>query len=278
MPRPLRVGVVQMRSGVEPAANRAQAMPFLREAAANGARVVATPECTTRLDRNRDRMLASIVPEKDDTEIRAWGAIAAELGVWLLLGSTTVKAEDGRGFNRSIFFAPDGKVAARYDKINLFDVQLGTTSETYRESATFAPGDKAVMATGPADAKIGFTICYDMRFPHLYRVLAKAGAEMIFVPAAFTRPTGQAHWETLLRARAIENGAYVLAPAQGGEKHEDGRGTWGHSLVIDPWGKIIAELDHDEPGLLMADLDLDLVAEARAKIPAWQGGGAFAGP
>jgi predicted amidohydrolase len=278
MPRPLRVGLVQLRSGIEPAANRAQALPFLREAAANGARIVATPECTTRLDRNRERMLASILPEKEDPEIRAWSALAAELGIWVLLGSTTVQADDGRGYNRSLLFAPDGKIAARYDKIHLFDVQLGSSSETYRESATFAPGAKAVLAVGPLDAKMGMTICYDMRFPPLYRTLANAGAEMVFVPAAFTRPTGQAHWETLLRARAIETGAYVLAPAQGGAKHEDGRGTWGHSLVVDPWGKIIAELDHDEPGLLMADLDLDLVAEARAKVPAWRGGPDFEGP
>jgi predicted amidohydrolase len=277
MARPLRVGLVQMRSGLEPAANRAQALPFLREAAAKGARIVATPECTPRLDRDRDRMLAAILPEKDDPDIRAWAAIAAELGVWLLLGSTTVQAPDGRGFNRSLLFSPEGKIAARYDKIHLFDVQLGSAGETYRESATFAPGGKAVLTVGPADAKIGLTICYDMRFPPLYRALANSGAEMIFVPAAFTRPTGAAHWETLLRARAIETGAYVLAPAQGG-KHEDGRGTWGHSVVIDPWGKVIAELDHDEPALLMADLDLDLVGEARAKIPAWRGGPDFEGP
>ncbi|MGE0045404.1 MAG: carbon-nitrogen hydrolase family protein [Hyphomonadaceae bacterium] len=277
MARPLRVALIQMRSGIDPAANRAQAAPLLREAAANGARLIATPECTTRLDRNRDRMLASIVEEKDDSDLKAWGAMAAELGVWLLLGSTTVKAPDGRGHNRSLMFTPEGKIAARYDKIHLFDVQLGSTGETYRESATFAPGAQAVLIEGPASAKIGMTICYDMRFPTLYRALAKAGAEMIFVPAAFTRPTGQAHWETLLRARAIETNAYVLAPAQGGQ-HEDGRGTWGHSIVIDPWGKVIAELAHDEPALLMADLDLDLVAETRVKIPAWQGGPEFAGP
>ncbi|MGE0829174.1 MAG: carbon-nitrogen hydrolase family protein [Hyphomonadaceae bacterium] len=277
MSRRLRVGLVQMRSGLEPAANRAQALPFLREAAAKGARLIATPECTTRLDRNRDRMLAAIRPEADDPDVRAWGAIAAELGVWLLLGSTTVQAPDGRGFNRSLLFDPKGKIAARYDKIHLFDVQLGSAGETYRESATFAPGEKAVIAGGPLDAKIGFTICYDMRFPTLYRSLAQAGAELIFAPAAFTRPTGQAHWETLLRARAIETNAFVLAPAQGGQ-HEDGRGTWGHSLVIDPWGKIIAELAHDEPGLLIADLDLDLVAETRQKIPAWQGGPNFEAP
>ena len=275
--RRLRIALIQMRSGLEPAANRAAATPLLREAAANGARLIATPECTTRLDRDRARLLGAIVEEKDDGEVKAWGRLAAEFGVWLLLGSTTVKAADGRGFNRSYFYAPDGAIAARYDKINLFDVQLGGAGETYRESATFAPGDKAVFVEGPAGAKIGLTICYDMRFPPLYQALARAGAELIFVPAAFTRPTGEAHWETLLRARAIETGAYIAAPAQGGV-HEDGRGTWGHSVIIDPWGKVIAGLDHDAPGVLMADLDLEKVSEARAKIPAWQGGGAFSGP
>ncbi len=277
MTRSLRIALIQMRSGLDPAANRAAATPLLREAAANGARLIATPECTTRLDRDRARLLSAIAEEKDDGEVKAWGRLAAELGVWLLLGSTTVKAADGRGFNRSYFYAPDGAIVARYDKINLFDVQLGGAGETYRESATFAPGDKAVLVEGPAGAKIGLTICYDMRFPPLYQALARAGAELIFVPAAFTRPTGEAHWETLLRARAIETGAYIAAPAQGGV-HEDGRGTWGHSVIIDPWGKVIAGLDHDAPGVLMTDLDLEKVSEARGKIPAWQGGGAFSGP
>jgi len=277
MARKLRVALVQLRSGIDPAANRAAALPFLREAAASGARLIATPECTTRLDRNRDRLLPALLEEEIDPDVKAWRTTAAELGVWLLLGSTTVKAPDGRGYNRSLLFSPEGKIAARYDKIHLFDVQLGSTGETYRESATFAPGDKAVLVEGPLGAKLGLTICYDMRFPNLYRTLARAGAEVITVPSAFTRPTGEAHWETLLRARAIETNAYILAPAQGG-RHEDGRGTWGHSMIIDPWGKVIAALDHDEPGLVLADLDLDLVAETRVKIPAWQGGPEFEGP
>ncbi|NWG54002.1 MAG: carbon-nitrogen hydrolase family protein [Hydrogenophilaceae bacterium] len=277
MGRPLRVALVQLRSGIDPAANRAHALPFLREAAASGARLIATPECTTRLDRNRDRLLSALLEEEIDPDVKAWRAIAAELGVWLLLGSTTVKAPDGRGHNRSLLFAPDGKIAARYDKIHLFDVQLGSKAETYRESATFAPGGTAVLAEGPMGAKLGLTICYDVRFPALYRALALAGAEIISVPAAFTRPTGEAHWETLLRARAIETNAFVIAPAQGGV-HEDGRGTWGRSMIVDPWGEVVAILDHDEPGLVAADLDLDLVEEARAKIPAWRGGPAFEGP
>lgn len=274
--RALRVAAVQLRSGVEPAANRAQAMPLLRAAAAAGARFIATPECTMVLDRNKERMLQTVASAQIDQEIKAWGAAAAELGVWLLLGSGCVGTPSGKVFNRSFLFSPDGKVAARYDKINLFDVTL-SGAEQYRESDTFEGGDKAVLVEGPMGAKLGLTICYDVRFAPLYSALARAGAEVIAVPAAFTVPTGQAHWETLLRARAIETHCYVIAPAQGG-RHEDGRSTWGHSMIIDPWGKVIAALDHDEPGYIVADLDLDRVAESRAKIPAWQGGSAFIGP
>ncbi len=276
MARPLRVAAVQLRSGVEPAANRAAAAPLIREAAAKGARLIATPECTTRLDRNRERLLAAIGPEKDDPDLVAWGRLAEEHGVWLLLGSTSVASGDGRALNRSLLFTPAGKIVARYDKIHLFDVQLGQ-GEAYRESATFAPGDKAVLANGPMDAKLGLTICYDVRFAPLYQALAGAGAEILFVPAAFTKPTGEAHWEILLRARAIETGAYVVAPAQGG-LHEDGRTTFGRTLMVDPWGAVIGKLDHDAPGVLIADLDLDKVAEARGKIPAWRGARAFEAP
>lgn len=276
MTRKLRVAAIQLRSGIEPAANRAQAMPFLREAAIAGARFIATPENTLRLDRDRERMLAAVGPEEGDAELKAWGRAAQELGVWLLLGSGAIAAGTGKVFNRSFVFNPDGKVAARYDKINLFDVTLGG-GENYRESETVEGGAQAVLFEGPSNAKIGLTICYDLRFAPLYSALANAGAEIITVPAAFTVPTGQAHWETLLRARAIETAAFVMAPAQGG-RHEDGRATYGHSLIVDPWGKVIAKLDHDEPGVLVADLDLDMVAAARAKIPAWQGGRDFAGP
>ncbi len=276
MTRKLRVAAIQLRSGIEPAANRAQAMPFLREAAIAGARFIATPENTLRLDRDRERMLAAVGPEEGDAELKAWGRAAQELGVWLLLGSGAIAAGTGKVFNRSFVFNPDGKVAARYDKINLFDVTLGG-GENYRESETVEGGAQAVLFEGPSNAKIGLTICYDLRFAPLYSALANAGAEIITVPAAFTVPTGQAHWETLLRARAIETAAFVMAPAQGG-RHEDGRATYGQSLIVDPWGKVIAKLDHDEPGVLVADLDLDMVAAARAKIPAWQGGRDFAGP
>lgn len=274
--RKLRAAAVQLRTGIEPAANRAAAMPLLREAATAGARLICTPECSMVLDRDKARMLRTVNSAQIDSEIKAWGAAAQELGVWLLLGSGSVAAAGGKVFNRSMLFTPDGKVAATYDKINLFDVQLGA-GEMYRESDTFQGGDKAVLVSGPMGAKIGLTICYDVRFAPLYSALARAGAEIITVPAAFTVPTGQAHWEVLLRARAIETHCFVIAPAQGG-KHEDGRSTWGHSMVIDPWGKVLAKLDHDEPGFIVADLDLDAVEAARGKIPAWAGGNAFTGP
>ncbi|HVK81729.1 MAG TPA: carbon-nitrogen hydrolase family protein [Verrucomicrobiae bacterium] len=274
--RKLRTAVIQLRSGIEPAANRAAAMPFMREAASAGARLIATPENTTRMDRNRERMFAAVGPEKGDPELLAWGRVAQELGVWLLMGSGAIATGDGKVFNRSFFFDPDGKIVARYDKINLFDVTLGGT-ENYRESDTVQGGGQAVVIDGPMGAKLGLTICYDVRFAPLYASLARAGAEIIAVPAAFTVPTGQAHWEILLRARAIETGSFVIAPAQGGH-HEDGRATWGHSMIIDPWGKVLAQLDHDEPGMIIADLNLDEVAAARAKIPAWQGGREFKTP
>lgn len=274
--RKLRAAAVQLRSGIEPGANRAAAMPLLREAAMNGARFIATPECTMVLDRDKVRMLATVSSAQIDTELKAWGRAAQELGVWLLLGSGSVPADNGKVYNRSFLFDPDGNITARYDKINLFDVTLGA-GENYRESETFAGGKMAVLTPGPMDAKIGLTICYDVRFAPLYSALARAGAEIITVPAAFTVPTGQAHWETLLRARAIETHCFVVAPAQGG-KHEDGRSTYGHSMIIDPWGKVLAKLDNDEPGLIVADLDLDQVAASRAKIPAWQGGNPFTGP
>jgi predicted amidohydrolase len=274
--RKLRIAAVQLRCGIDPGANRAHALPYIREAATAGARFIATPENTYRLDRNRERALAAAGPEKGDAELAAWARLAQELGVWLLLGSAAIATGHGKVFNRSFLYTPEGKVAARYDKINLFDVTLGG-GETYRESETVEGGGQAVLVSGPSNAKIGMSICYDLRFAPLYTAYAKAGAELMTVPSAFTVPTGQAHWEILLRARAIETGAFILAPAQGG-RHEDGRSTWGHSMIVDPWGKIVAKLDHDEPGVIVTDIDLDQVAEARAKIPAWQGGREFSGP
>lgn len=274
--RKLRVAAIQLRSGIEPAANRAQATPLLREAAAAGARLIMTPENTYRLDRDRERALAAAGPEEGDTELAAWARLAQELSVWLLLGSAAISTGSGKVYNRSFFYSPEGKLVARYDKINMFDVTLGG-GENYRESDTVEGGRKAVLVDGPMGAKIGLTICYDLRFAPLYAAYARAGADIIAVPAAFTVPTGQAHWETMLRARAIETGAFVVAPAQGG-RHEDGRATWGRTMMVDPWGKVLAKLDNDEPGSLIVDLDLDLVSEARAKIPAWRGGPEFSGP
>jgi predicted amidohydrolase len=276
MARTLRVAAVQTRSGVTLEGNRAQVAPLLREAAAAGARLVCTPEMTARLDRNRSRLLENLARADLKAEERSWGRLAEEHGVWLLLGSAPIPADDTRVYNRSHLFAPDGRLVAVYDKINLFDVTLGGT-ENYRESAGVAKGDRAVLAEGPIGVKLGLTICYDMRFARLYRTLANAGAELIAVPAAFTVPTGQAHWETLLRARAIETGCFIIAPAQGGV-HEDGRATWGHSMIVNPWGRVMKVLDHDEPGVIVADCDLDEVADARAKIPAWASEGAFEGP
>jgi predicted amidohydrolase len=274
--RKLRAAAVQLRSGADPAANRAQATPFVREAASAGARLICTPENTLRLNRDRDAMIAASAPEKDEPEINAWARLAQELGVWLLMGSGSIATGAGKVFNRSFLFSDEGKIAARYDKINMFDVTLGG-GETYLESATVEPGTKAVLVEGPMNAKIGLSICYDLRFAPLYNAYAKAGADIITIPSAFTAPTGQAHWETLIRARAIEAMAFVIAPAQGG-RHDDGRSTWGHSMIVDPWGKTLAKLDHDEPGFIVADLDLDMAAATRAKIPAWQGGRAFTGP
>ncbi len=274
--RKLRVAAVQLRSGADPAANRAQAMPFLREAASAGARLICTPENTLRLNRDRDAMISASAPEKDEPEIGAWARAAQELGVWLLMGSGSIATGHGKVFNRSFLFSDEGKIAARYDKINMFDVTLGG-GETYLESATVEAGAKAVLVEGPMNVKIGLSICYDLRFAPLYNAYSKAGVEIVTIPSAFTVPTGQAHWETMIRARAIEMMAFVIAPAQGG-RHEDGRATWGHSMIVDPWGKVLAMVDNDEPGFIVADLDLDSVAATRAKIPAWQGGRRFEGP
>lgn len=276
MANSLRVALLQLRSGIEPLANRAAVSDLLRQAASSGARLVATPEMTPRLDRDRQRMVDAVEREDVTAEIRAWGRLARENGVWLLLGSMAIWAGDGKVYNRSLLFSPDGDVRAQYDKIHLFDVALGQ-GESYCESAAVVAGNKAIICPVAGDALLGMTICYDLRFGALFGALAQAGAQVIAVPSAFTRPTGVAHWEILLRARAIETGAFVIAPAQGG-LHEDGRMTWGHSLVLGPWGEVVARLDDDAPGLLLADLDLAQCAAARARIPAWRGGPAFVAP
>ena len=227
------------------------------------------------LQRDRAELLAQLRPLAEDMVVCGLRELAAKLGVELLIGSALVRRDDGQLANRSVLITASGEVAATYDKIHMFDVDL-PNGERYRESAAYTPGEAAVVAPSVA-GRVGFSVCYDLRFPALYRALAVAGAQLIVVPAAFTRPTGEAHWECLLRARAIETGAYVLAPAQGGV-HADGRGTWGHSLVVAPWGEVTARLDHDAPGVLIADLDLAKVEAARGAVPSLANARSFRAP
>ncbi len=270
-----KAALAQLRTPASQDAALAQAEPLVRQAAAAGAQFIATPEGTNILQRDKARLFEAVRPLEEDACVLGLRALARELGVWILIGSALVRREDGQLANRSTLIGADGAVAATYDKIHMFDVDL-PTGERHRESSLYTPGEAAAVVQAPF-AKLGLSICYDVRFPHLYRALAKAGAEVITVPAAFTRPTGEAHWEILLRARAIETGAFVLAPAQGGF-HEDGRGTWGHSTIIGPWGEILAKAQDDEPGVVIADLDLDAVAKARAAIPALANDREFAPP
>jgi predicted amidohydrolase len=271
----MKVGLVQTRTPATHAAALAHVLPLVREAAAGGARLILTPEGTNILQKDREALLPLLTPLADDPVVCGLREAARSLGVWIDVGSALVRREDGKAANRQVLIRPDGAVAATYDKLHMFDVDL-PTGETARESATYAPGDRAVV--GEVDGlKLGLTICYDLRFPALYRALALAGAEAMTIPAAFTRPTGEAHWQVLMRARAIETGSYVLAAAQGGF-HEDGRGTWGRSLVVGPWGEVLGQLDHDEPGVLLAELDPAAPAKARAAIPALANARAFTGP
>ena len=271
----MKVALIQTRTPATHAAALDHVAPLVRKAAEAGASFIATPECTNVVQRDRTRLIPHLVALEVDPVVQGLRALAAELKVELLIGSALVKRPDGKFANRAALIGADGAIRITYDKIHMFDVDL-PTGERARESETYTPGDAAVVVdTGLG--RIGLTICYDLRFPHLFRALAKAGANAIFVPAAFTRPTGEAHWEVLLRARAIETGAFVLAPAQGGF-HEDGRGTFGHSLVVAPWGQVIAKLDHDEPGVLLADLDMAEVAKARGAVPALTHDRAYAPP
>ena len=269
-----KAACVQLRSSDDVAENIATASSLIRDAAAAGARFIATPENTTLMAPDGGAKLASSYDEAHDPALPVFSALAKELGVHLLIGSLAIKVSETRTANRSFLFAPDGTVTARYSKIHLFDVQLAN-GESYRESNTVASGDEAVVAD-TALGKIGLSICYDMRFPQLYRALAHKSAFLFTVPSAFTVPTGQAHWHVLLRARAIENGAFVIAPAQGG-LHANGRKTYGHSLIVAPWGEILAEAG-DEPCVITADIDPALSAQARSRIPNLQHDRSFAGP
>ena len=274
-PAPLRVGLVQTRTPATHAAALAHVAPLVRQAIGEGARFVLTPECTNVLQKDRAKLLPSLTSLEDDPVVNGLREIAAATGTWIAVGSALVRREDGKAANRQAVIDPAGAIVATYDKLHMFDVDL-PTGETARESATYTPGERAV-TVDTLLAKFGLTICYDMRFPALHRALALAGASVITAPAAFTRPTGEAHWDVLLRARAIETGSFVIAAAQGGF-HEDGRGTWGRSIAIGPWGEVLGKLDHDEPGVLMADLDLPAAVSARSAIPALKNARSFVGP
>jgi len=271
----LEVGLVQLRTPSAQAAALDHAAPLVREAAAAGARLIVTPEGTNLLQRDRSALFATITPLEDDVCVNGLRRLADELAVWLVIGSAWVLRPDGKAANRSVLVDPSGRIVATYDKVHLFDVDLAG-GERYRESATFEPGERATV-TEVDGVRLGLSVCYDLRFAALYRSLAQAGAEILTIPAAFTRPTGEAHWQVLLRARAIETGSFVLAAAQGGE-HEDGRATWGRSMVVSPWGEVIALADNDGPGVIRASLDLAEVARARASIPALRHDRTFAAP
>jgi predicted amidohydrolase len=265
------VGLVQMRSGLAPPANLETAIRLIGEAKAAGADYVQTPEMTNVMDIKRERLFAAMVPEDDDLSLVRFRELARKLRIHLHIGSLGIKISPERAVNRSFLIDREGEIVARYDKIHMFDVDLAG-GESYRESRNFRPGESAIVADLPW-GRLGFSICYDLRFPALYRALAEAGASFISIPAAFTRQTGEAHWHILIRARAIENGAFVFAAAQGG-MHENGRETFGHSLIVDPWGRIVAE-GGTEPGIVVARIDPAEVAAARAKIPSLQHGRRF---
>lgn len=264
MANSFRVAGVQMCSGTEPDANLDAIETLMAEAAGRGARYVLTPEVSIAFAENREGLSRVAGPFEGSPAVARAAEIARRHGIHLHIGSMAVALPDGRFANRSVLFGPDGAIAATYDKIHLFDANL-TGLQAYRESHTYRGGEKATLTKAPGFS-LGMTICYDVRFPALFNALAKAGADAIAVPAAFTVPTGRAHWEILLRARAIETGTFVIAAAQGGQ-HQNGRKTYGHSMIVDPWGTILAKMDGDAPGVIVADIDLDRIAEARSQVP-----------
>ena len=269
----LRAACIQMRSGIEVDPNIDAASTLIREAAGQGATFIATPEMTNLLDIRPGQARSKISLETDDACLAALTDLARELSVTILIGSLAVALpDDDRFANRSYLIDPDGKIQGRYDKLHMFDVEIGD-GQAYQESKAYRAGTAATLADAPF-GRVGMTICYDVRFPHLYRALGQASADLITIPAAFTRVTGEAHWHVLVRARAIETGSFVLAPAQGGT-HADGRETYGHSLIVSPWGDVLAEADHTQPCYILADLDLTQVAQARARIPALNSDKAF---
>lgn len=258
-----RASLIQMCSGRDPEKNINDACGLIAKAASDGAQYVLTPEVTNVMDQDRGNLFAVTEPEEGNAALAKLQATAKQLGIWLHVGSLAIRCADDKLANRSFLIAPTGDIAARYDKIHMFDVELAN-GETYSESDNYRPGNEAVVAKTPWGG-LGMTICYDLRFPYLFRALTQGGAKMISVPAAFTRPTGEAHWHVLLRARAIETQCFVFAAAQGG-LHEHGRKTYGHSLIISPWGRILAEGGED-PGVISADIDLSEVDEVRSRVP-----------
>jgi predicted amidohydrolase len=266
-----KAAMIQMRSGLTPAANIDDAVRLIGEAKSAGADYVLTPEMTNILAAKREQLFAAVVEEEKDAALATMRELARKHGLYVHVGSLAIKISNDRAANRSFLIDPKGEVAARYDKIHMFDVDLAD-GESYRESRNYRPGELAVLADLPW-GRLGLTVCYDLRFPALYRALAEAGATMLAIPSAFTKQTGEAHWHVLMRSRAIENGSFVFAAAQGG-KHENSRETYGHSLVVDPWGRIIAE-GGTEPGIVMAEINLAEVARARSRIPSLQHGRRF---
>ncbi len=269
-----RAACVQLRSSDDVAANIRDASALIREAHARGAQFIATPENTTLMAADGGAKLERSFAEQDDPALPMFRALAAELGAWLLIGSLAIKVSREKTANRSYLIDPNGGISARYDKIHLFDVDL-PSGESYRESKTVAGGSAAVIADLPW-CRLGLSVCYDLRFPQLYRTLAEAGALVFTIPSAFTETTGKAHWHVLARARAIENGAFVIAPAQGG-RHANGRHTYGHSLIASPWGEILAE-GGTEQGIIVADIDPAAALDARTRIPSLQHGRPYAVP
>ena len=259
-----KAAAIQMCSGIDPAGNAESMTRLVREAAAHGAVYVQTPEMTGSLNRDRASMRANLRGEGDDLIVEAASGLAAELGIHLHVGSTAIGLAEGKIANRGFLFGPDGEKICHYDKIHMFDVDLDN-GESWRESAAYTPGATARLVNLPF-ARLGTAICYDVRFPELFRAQAAAGAEIMSVPAAFTRQTGEAHWEILLRARGIENGVFVIAAAQAG-LHQDGRETFGHSMIVDPWGKVLAAAGGSGEGVVLADIDIGAVKAARGKIP-----------
>ncbi len=268
----MRVAAVQMCSGISPAENAQALERLVGEAAKRGATYVQTPEMTGLVQKDRSQLMKLVKSEEADLIAATAASLASKHGIFLHIGSTPIAVENGKVANRALLYSPEGKILARYDKIHMFDVDLDN-GESWRESAVYEPGHEAVLARLPF-GQLGFAICYDLRFPHLFREQAQAGAQILTAPAAFTKQTGQAHWDILVRARAIENGAFMIAAAQAGV-HEDGRETFGHSMIVDPWGRIVASAGGEGEAIVVADLDLDAVAQARAKIPNLKNGKSF---